>query len=108
MRRTKRMLVICSIAVAALFFTAEEPVLAACGPAVLASGSTCGCEGWMTIVWDGAYGNCAGDDTENGMCAAAWCNLECGESFQGHTSCQNNQWSSWIGFRCGNFFCPIG
>lgn len=107
MRRTKRLLIVCCIAWAAMFMLTEEPIFAhpTCSDAIIASGSSCGCSGWMTLVWDGAWGSCMESSSEDELCAAGVCSLVCGGPLHTMGTCQNNQWSSWVGFRCG-YACP--
>jgi hypothetical protein len=61
----------------------------------------CGCEGWVTYNWGGTF-DCAGSYQEDIQCADQYCHHVCDEELVGHNECDSNQWSSWIGFRCGD------
>lgn len=78
----------------------DAPLMATCDPSI-ASGSQCGCSGWMTAIWEGEP-NCDGNPQGDVNCMAGICSIQCGVSLQAYYSCQNNQYGSYIGFRCGS------
>jgi hypothetical protein len=106
MRGSKRCLVLPFIAFCAIVNLETDVAQAAgCGSAKLTQESSCGCLGWMTLVWNPNQ-DCTGVFEDDYLCAAAVCHLACSmtdvDEIQG---CELNQYGSWLGFRCASEPC---
>lgn len=83
----------------------QRRALAMCSSGEIYYFAGCGCSGWIGVLWDAPELSCTGGGpSEDALCAAGICNDECEMPLHegSYQQCQNNQWGSWLGFKCGN------
>jgi hypothetical protein len=102
MRRSKRLLILSFVAFCAVVSLETNVALAAsCSSGKVQPGWSCGCLGWIGLVWNPNQ-DCTGSLEDDILCASGACDILCGGkySLDEMAICDSNQYGSWLGFRC--------